>query len=134
MDGESVKGLGSRYNYENRNLTSSSTLRYANLWNDVHSFDVLGGFEVENQQLTNVIATAKQYSTDKLPELGNGQPDNAYSNVYESGLVSYLATANYNYDNKYYLSASFRRDGSSRLGADNRWANFWLCIRSLENK
>ena len=125
VDGESVKGLGSRYNYENRNLTSSSTLRYANLWNDVHSFDVLGGFEVENQQLTNVIATAKQYSTDKLPELGNGQPDNAYSNVYESGLVSYLATANYNYDNKYYLSASFRRDGSSRLGADNRWANFW---------
>ena len=125
VDGESVKGLGSRYNYENRNLTSSSTLRYANLWNDVHSFDVLGGFEVENQQLTNIIATAKQYSTDKLPELGNGQPDNAYSNVYESGLVSYLATANYNYDNRYYLSASFRRDGSSRLGADNRWANFW---------
>ena len=37
VDGESVKGLGSRYNYENRNLTSSSTLRYANLWNDIHS-------------------------------------------------------------------------------------------------
>lgn len=36
-----------------------------------------------------------------------------------------MATGNYNYDNKYYLSASFRRDGSSRLGTDNRWANFW---------
>jgi hypothetical protein len=39
--------------------------------------------------------------------------------------MSWLANANYNYDNKYYLSASFRRDGSSRLAADNRWSNFW---------
>jgi len=125
VNGASVGGLGSRYNYESRNLTSSSTLRYANTWDDVHNFDILGGFEVEDRNLLSVIATAKQYGTDKLPELGNGQPDNASSNVYASGILSYLASANYNYDNKYYLSASARRDGSSRLGADNRWANFW---------
>ena len=125
VNGASVGGLGSRYNYESRNLTSSSTLRYANTWDDVHNFDILGGFEVEDRNLLSVIATAKQYSTDKLPELGNGQPDNAYSNVYAAGILSYLTSANYNYDNKYYLSASARRDGSSRFGADNRWANFW---------
>ena len=39
--------------------------------------------------------------------------------------MSYFGNINYDFDNKYYLSASFRRDGSSRLAADNRWANFW---------
>jgi TonB-linked SusC/RagA family outer membrane protein len=125
VNGASIGGLGSRYMYESRALTSSTTLRYANTWDDVHNFDIMGGFEVEERKLTNIIATAKQYSTNKLPELGNGQPDNAYSNIYESGILSYLSSANYNYDNRYYLSASFRRDGSSRLGLDNRWANFW---------
>ena len=81
MDGKAVGGLGSRYTYENRNLTSSSTLRYANTWNDVHNFDILGGFEVTEDELTAIYTTAKQYSTDKLPELGNGQPDGASSEV-----------------------------------------------------
>ena len=70
-------------------------------------FDILGGFEVTEDELTAIYTTAKQYSTDKLPELGNGQPDGASSEVFGSGIVSYLATGNYNYDNKYYLSASF---------------------------
>ena len=125
VNGAAIGGLGSRYSYENRNLTSSSTLRYANTWDDVHNFDILGGFEVTEDELTAIYAVAKQYSTDKLPELGNGQPDGASSEVLGSGIVSYLGNANYNYDNKYYLSGSFRRDGSSRLGADSRWANFW---------
>ena len=90
VDGKAVGGLGSRYTYENRNLTSSSTLRYANTWNDVHNFDILGGFEVTEDELTAIYTTAKQYSTDKLPELGNGQPDGASSEVFGSGIVSLL--------------------------------------------
>jgi len=39
-------------------------------------------------------------------------------------LHSYLVRVNYNYANKYYASASIRRDGSSRFGADNKWGNF----------
>ncbi len=38
---------------------------------------------------------------------------------------SYLSRLNYGYNNKYYLSGSFRRDGSSRFYRDNRWGNFW---------
>lgn len=40
-------------------------------------------------------------------------------------MMSVLSRLTYNYDNKYYASASFRRDGSSRLGPDTRWGNFW---------
>ena len=40
-------------------------------------------------------------------------------------MMSWLGSLNYNYDNKYYFSASYRRDGSSRLAADNRWSDFF---------
>lgn len=40
-------------------------------------------------------------------------------------IVSYITRANYDYDNKYYLGASWRTDGSSRLARENRWGNFW---------
>ena len=43
----------------------------------------------------------------------------------ESRLASYFVDAHYSYDNRYYLSASYRRDGSSVFGSSNRWGNFW---------
>jgi hypothetical protein len=44
---------------------------------------------------------------------------------YRSFMLSVLANVNYDWEHRYYASASFRRDGSSRLGPDSRWANFW---------
>ena len=40
-------------------------------------------------------------------------------------LISWVAKLDYNYDNKYYLSGSWRRDGTSRFLASNRWGDFW---------
>lgn len=42
----------------------------------------------------------------------------------ESKLISFLGRLNYNYAEKYYVTASFRRDGSSKFGKNNRWGNF----------
>jgi TonB-linked SusC/RagA family outer membrane protein len=58
-----------------------------------------------------------------------GTPTNGYipsvnGTATESGLVSYFADATYGYNRKYYLSAGARRDGSSRLTKEQRWANF----------
>jgi TonB-dependent starch-binding outer membrane protein SusC len=46
------------------------------------------------------------------------------SGVNESTLMSYLARVFYNYDQKYYLTASYRRDGSSRFAINNKWGDF----------
>lgn len=43
----------------------------------------------------------------------------------EYKMLSFFGNAQYSYDKKYYLSASFRRDGSSRFSPDSRWGNFW---------
>lgn len=47
------------------------------------------------------------------------------SSLSEYTMESYFTRVNYNYDNKYYLSASLRRDGDSKMPPVNRWANFW---------
>lgn len=51
----------------------------------------------------------------------NQQNSNSIS---ENAMISYLGRANYVYDDKYYLTATFRRDGTSRLAKENRWGNF----------
>ena len=43
----------------------------------------------------------------------------------ENGLASYMFRANYNYDSKYYIGASIRYDGLSKLPKDTRWGTFW---------
>ena len=124
VNGASVGGMGTRYTFENSTLTSSNTLTYTDTFKEKHNLSVLLGFELENQNLLSIVTVAQNYS-NHLPELSNGQPSQASSSTYGSGMLSYFGNVNYNFDDKYYLSGSFRRDGSSRLSKDNRWANFW---------
>ena len=125
VNGASLGGLGYRSNYTSKTLTSSTTLNYNHTFGEKHNVAALAGYEIEVRNLLSTSMSAKSYSTDKLPELANGQPYNSYSATYSAAIQSYFGNVNYNYDNRYYLSGSIRRDGSSRLGKDNRWANFW---------
>ena len=51
------------------------------------------------------------------------QAMSSYTNKYN--VEGYFGSAQYNYDNKYFASASYRRDASSRFAKDHRWGNFW---------
>ena len=125
VNGASLNGLGYRTNFTNKTMTSSTTLNYNHTFGEKHNLAALAGYEVEDRTRLLQVLSAKSYSTDKLPELANGQPYNVSSQVDGASIQSFLGNVNYNYDNRYYLSGSIRRDGSSRLGKDNRWANFW---------
>lgn len=46
-------------------------------------------------------------------------------NQLQNALVSYFTLANYSFKDRYFFNGSFRRDGSSRFGKDNRWATFY---------
>lgn len=62
---------------------------------------------------------------DYFTVLNAGQSNQQNSNsISENAMISYLGRANYIYDDKYYLTATFRRDGTSRLAKENRWGNF----------
>jgi TonB-dependent starch-binding outer membrane protein SusC len=83
-----------------------------------------------------VIAEQQTFNFDQITGQGNNTQSNdikepvALANVSfngnksESALISYVARVNYDYDNKYLIGASIRRDGSSRFSEDNRWGTF----------
>ena len=52
-------------------------------------------------------------------------PTTAFALPQESSTTSYFASANVNYKDRYVLSGSFRRDGASVFGANNKWGNFY---------
>ena len=125
-NGEAHKGLMIKMPYQYHNLYSSTILNYAKTFKGVHNLDVLLGWDVDDRSKRYTQAVGKEYPHDKLPELENAaKPQTAASGYTNDNLLSLLSRVNYDYNGKYYVSGNFRRDGSSRLGINNRWGNFW---------
>ncbi len=120
-----------RYNENYITWLNENLATYAKDFGD-HSLDLLGGFTVQKYSRTRERIVAQEFSDDRIRAVqtaatiitGADINANTSSDIQEWGLISYLARANYNYKGKYLLTASIRRDGSSRFGADNRWGNF----------
>ena len=125
IDGQSLNGLSANYIFQTNDLTNSTVLRYADTFDGEHNLSVLAGFEVADHRSSYTYAAANNYPNDKLNALSVGQMYGTGGASYRSFMMSVLASANYDWNHRYYLSGSFRRDGSSRLGPDSRWANFW---------
>ena len=125
LNGESLGGLSAVYQLQTNDMTNSTVLRFNNTFNEKHNVSALVGFEVADHRFGYTYASATNYPSDKLPALSVGQTHGTGGENSRSYMLSVLANANYDFDSRYYVSASFRRDGSSRLGTDNRWANFW---------
>jgi TonB-linked SusC/RagA family outer membrane protein len=92
-----------------------------------HSFDLLGGYEYNDYSLTEFIAEAQGFLTDALGYNGLSTGSKLItpgSLLEESRLVGFFTKANYSFRDKYFLTASWRRDGSSRFGTGNKWAVF----------
>ena len=81
--------MGTRYTFETSTLTNSNTLTYTDTFKEKHNLSVLLGFELENQNLLSIVTVAQNYS-NHLPELSNGQPSQASSSTYGSGMLSYF--------------------------------------------
>lgn len=125
IDGASMNGLRADYIFQNSDLTNSTVLRYNDTFDGEHHFSAIAGFEVADHKSEFTYAAANNYPSDKLNALSVGQMYGTGGASYESFMISFLTNANYDWSHRYYLSASFRRDGSSRLGPESRWANFW---------
>ncbi|HEY9257134.1 TonB-dependent receptor, partial [Chitinophaga sp.] len=89
-----------------------------------HSFQALAGYSYQKTQYNYWLA-GKTNLPDGLKELDAASGTaNVSGNSTVSTLLSLLGRVIYSYDNRYLLTASFRRDGSSRFGSDNRYGNF----------
>ncbi|WP_168796422.1 TonB-dependent receptor [Flagellimonas onchidii] len=113
---EYTRGLG---------ILIENTLNYKKTIADDHNIDVLVGFTRQTNETRSVggLGTDFNFNDFRVLEAANDNTD-VFGRLEESALLSYLGRLNYGYKNKYLLSATVRRDGSSRFGSDNRWSVF----------
>jgi TonB-linked SusC/RagA family outer membrane protein len=107
------------------NWLSEYTLNYDKSFGKHHITALLGYTAQKEIGETNTL-TSDKYPNNLVPTLSavSGLFTNGSSDMYQWSIVSTLGRINYNYNSKYYITASLRRDGSSRFGADNKYALF----------
>lgn len=91
-----------------------------------HNFTLMASHESQESEWQNISAARSGFLTNDVFDLNAGAQSSA-TNGGGSGpwaMESYLGRISYNYDNRYLLTGTYRRDGSSNFGAENRWGDF----------
>ncbi|WP_337395372.1 SusC/RagA family TonB-linked outer membrane protein [Prevotella sp.] len=123
-DGASFNGRGTRASGTDMTSNFNQILSYENVFNEDHNFSAKLGHEYYTYKTTYLEGQKTNFFDPYNSELYNGgQIQSLTSNSVTHNIEGYFAMADYNYAHKYYLSAAFRRDGTSRFL--DRWGNFW---------
>ncbi|WP_179021779.1 SusC/RagA family TonB-linked outer membrane protein [Winogradskyella forsetii] len=115
----------------NFNWIWENTLTYSTTISEDHKIDALVGFTMENRRFDNTSISAVNLIDESItiPSFGNTDPENINNfsgggGAGENSLISLIGRLDYSFKNKYYLTATIRRDGSSLFGANTRYGNF----------
>ncbi|MEJ5147636.1 MULTISPECIES: SusC/RagA family TonB-linked outer membrane protein [unclassified Sphingobacterium] len=106
-----------------------TTLNYNKTFAEKHQVTALLGYSAQRTDIDYMSVRANGFQNDAIEEITNkgADPSNfqlldAYKRI--TTLQSYFSRVNYSYASKYFLSASFRTDGSSRFGPNTKWGTF----------
>jgi len=109
-------------------IKTDITLNYSKMWGK-HLFYFNGGWNLYETGTETHGFQAQGFLNDRVDNvnfakqyLENGRPTGSDAKTRETGLLSAL---NYSYDERYLADLTFRRQGSSVFGSDNRWGDFW---------
>lgn len=101
-------------------------LTYNKSFNGVHNVDITAGHESFNRKFTIMEGLAIEQTAVGIYEFDNfSTPVSLAGRSTRKAIEGYFVRGNYNFDNKYYISASARRDGSSVFSEESRWGNFY---------
>lgn len=89
-----------------------------------HSIEALAVLERQTFISTGLTGNGQNFLTNEVRVLQGVQNQTTSGNKTEYGLISYIGRINYDYDQRYLISASIRRDGGSRFGPANKWGTF----------
>ncbi len=125
-DGSGNNGRAGRESYRYKEYTFQQQLTWGRTFNESHYVDVIAGHEnwawernyTYLRKANEVFPGKTDLINFKVLTSIDGYQDNLKSE-------SYFVRGRYNYNEKYFADASFRRDGSSRFHPDHRWGNFW---------
>src|SRR5690554_1556421 len=125
--GRDRSGELTKANRSSINILNENILTYNRQFNQNHNLNVIGGYTFQKEVNEGMSATNRGLSASHVDQasLGGGTDIQIpFSDRREWLLKSFLGRINYNLMERYLLTVSFRRDGSSRFGAANKWANF----------
>ncbi len=119
-------GTGNSTNtrYNSFNWLVENTVNYDLSFGE-HSFNSLLGYTIQRFNSNNINLNASPYPNDLITTINAAQAINSWGEaVNEWSMISYLGRINYSFKERYLFTATFRADGSSRFGSDNRFAIF----------
>ena len=121
------QGSASRSSTDSYTLTNTNTANYQFRLDEDHSFNFLLGHEGVVSHSEAFSLMTKGQNNDRLTNISTGTRATSWSDTTDSdyGFLSFFHRGEYNYSNKYFVEYAARLDGSSRFGADRRWAAFW---------
>ncbi|MEG2471537.1 MAG: TonB-dependent receptor [Bacteroidales bacterium] len=123
-DAEGVQGRSTKEYYKTKSYTFNQTITYDKTFGD-HNINVLLGHENYQYTSNDLWATRTGYKIDTNELVAGSIAEGSASTKDKYTLEGYFAQLKYSYANKYFFSASYRLDGSSRFHKDSRWGSFW---------
>ncbi|HKO75670.1 MAG TPA: SusC/RagA family TonB-linked outer membrane protein, partial [Flavobacterium sp.] len=124
------KGFANIKNEKQNEKLMNMSINYKKILGN-HTLDVLALYEWQNQTYQGSYAQARGFINDiatynalQLGDFSNTKPGDISSYKNDRTLISFLSRVNYTYLNRYLLTASLRKDGSSVFGENNKWGNF----------
>ncbi len=123
QNGSSYGGVMQRIVNSYGQLNTQTQLSYDRTFGR-HNINALLGFETEDYKYTYNYVSGQDYPGN-LYELANAGTTSAETAKNSYRMTSFLGRVDYNYAGRYYIGASYRADGTSRLSRENRWGSFW---------
>lgn len=111
----------------NRSITWNwdNILTWKQTFNEVHKLTVMAGTSAQENRFKFSNGSIQNFASDFTQQLGNGtEQPTVDGNESEWSLMSYIGRINYGFNDKYLVTATVRRDGSSRFGSGNKWGIF----------
>ncbi len=102
----------------------SNILTYRATFAKKHNLEFTGVVEQQTSTYTIIRGSSKNSITNQIKQLNFSEATDMGTTETQTAWIAYVARLNYNFDDRYLLSASFRRDGHSRFGPEKRWGNF----------
>ena len=118
-----VNASMSETRHETLNWSTDLLLTYSKKIQD-HSLEAMLGYTAQEENYSALSASGSKFPNDEIHIFQNAETKSVSSAESSWGLLAYFARVNYNFKDKYLFSASFRREGCSRFGLNNKWGDF----------
>lgn len=122
--GSADNGNVNEYRTTYEKMVTSTTANYTGTF-DKHTVGTMVGFEAEKNKTDYVRATGSNLAVSTIHTVSTAGTQTSAGYSWGNSMVSVLSKLDYNYDERDFISGSYRRDGSSRLSKQERWGNFW---------